>query len=108
LDSLRPDDDYVVVVPGTKDGKAPFPPTLRCGSHQPFDEQRSIIVRDWNRGGCAAKRRRTADDLHRHFGPTQAKTDASACAWIAVDTKTVPVAVESALKTFLGQAMDKS
>jgi hypothetical protein len=30
------------------------------------------------------------DDLHRHFAPTQAKTDASACAWIAVDTKTAP------------------
>ena len=30
-----------------------------------------------------------ADDLHRDFGATQVKTDVGACAWIAVDTKTV-------------------
>jgi hypothetical protein len=48
---------------------------------------RQVEIRDWNRSGRAAKPRRTADDLHRHFEPTQAKTDASACTWIAVDTK---------------------
>jgi hypothetical protein len=44
----------------------------------------------------ATNTRRTAGDWHRHFVPAQAKTDASACAWIAVDTKLLPVAVESA------------
>jgi hypothetical protein len=47
------------------------------------------VICERNRGGHASKPRRTADDLHRHFRPTQAKTDASVCAWIAVDTKTV-------------------
>ena len=50
---------------------------------------RLSIICERNRSGCAAKPRRTAYDLHRHFEPTQAKTDVSACAWIAVDTKTV-------------------
>src|SRR6516165_10426983 len=50
---------------------------------------RLSIICERNRSGCAAKPRRTAYDLHRHFEPTQGKTDVSACAWIAVDTKTV-------------------
>jgi hypothetical protein len=39
-------------------------------------------------------------NLHRHFVPAKAKTDASACAWIAVDTQLDSGGI--GLKIFLG------
>ena len=71
--------------------------------HQPFDEQPSIIgylrTEPW-------RSRIEAPTNCGRFAPslraTQAKTDASACAWIAVDIKTVPVVAESILKKFFG------
>jgi hypothetical protein len=73
---------------------------LSCSSST-TNTVRPWMSRQRNRHGGATDPRRNADDLHRHFRPTQAKTDASVCAWTAVDIKTVPVVAESAFKNFL-------
>jgi hypothetical protein len=78
-------------------GSLRFPSTLRRTA---FDY--------WScANGTAAAAHRSPDELRTTctvtLGPTQAKTHAGACAWIAVDTKTVPVVAEPALKKFFGR-----
>jgi hypothetical protein len=81
---------------GTRYVETPFP-----RAHQTNRVRLSSIC-ERNRGGRASKPRRTAEICTVSWGPTHAKTDASACACIAVDTKAAPVMAELAQKKFLG------